>query len=244
MARSVPTELLRRPHRVVRPRDLRQQYVNPSGELDRLAEWGGVLKLAHGYYAIPPPSGLGQEGWKPEVEAAAVGVGVADYGVDQVALSVISAARIHGYVPRALAAAVVCVPVRRRPLKTSAGTVAFWHRPIANCETQIWRSELGLGRVTTIEQTILDVSRDPTRGGVSVETARTALIGLSGVVDWEKVHRLAEAQGQLPAYRRLRWFAHDLAPAAPRLSKARRPVSALGLRPVGDPDPRDFGVEP
>lgn len=239
---GLPFELLRRSMRVLRPRDVSDIYANPAQELQRLADRHLLLQLAHGYYAVPPQEWFGDSAWRPEVEAVALGIAAADQSISVVAVAGISAARVLGMYPRALAAAVVATPVRRRSLSTAVGNVVFWQRKVVALETQTWRSELGQGRVTTIEQTLLDVAASPRRGGISTTAAQEALTSLSQAADWERVRHLAEQQNLAAAYRRVRWYADALVADAPVMSKPRHPVSTAGLTPVSPTDPAAFGV--
>jgi predicted transcriptional regulator of viral defense system len=241
-AAGVPIEILRSPVGVVRPRDVADLYANASQELQRLAERGLLLRLAHGYYAVPPADWLGDGSWRPEIEAVAFGIAAVDQAVSGVAVAGISAARVLGLYPRALSAAVVATSVRRRPLATSVGRVHFWQRNLSALEAQTWRSELSQGRVTTIEQTLLDIASNPRRGGVSIAASQEALTGLSQAADWNRVHQLATRQSLGAPYRRARWFANALVPDAPVLSKPRHPVSPGGLKPISPTDPTKFGI--
>lgn len=244
MSRSitVPEHLLRRSNRVIRPRDLDGVYANPSQEVQRLQSSGVLKRLAHGYYAIPPSEWFGDTGWVPEIEAVALGVAAADHKPAEVAIVGISAARVLGFFPRALGVSVVAVPVRRRPLATTVGQVHFWQRKVDRLETQVWRSELGQGQVSTVEQALLDLADRPDRGDVTLPTAQEALRNLASAADWERVRALARAQKNEPAYRRARWFADAIVPEAPVLRRPRHPVTSRGLRPVEPTDPARFGI--
>ena len=244
MSRSltIPEQLLRRSNRVVRPRDLKDLYAIPAQEMQRLASQGVLLHLTHGYYAVPPAAWIGDQSWVPEVEAVALGIAVADYDVSEVALVGISAARVLGLVPRALGSAVVAVPARRRSMTTTAGLVHFLHRNAAEFETQVWRSELGQGRVSTVEQALLDVARQPQQAGVTLRTAEEVLRTLSLEADWAIARDLAGTQSALPSYRRARWFADALVPDAPMLERPRHPVASQGLRPVEPTNRSSFGI--
>lgn len=239
---SIPEQLLRRSIRVVRPRDLEEAYSNPSQEVQRLESKGVLLSLAHGYYAVPPSEWLGDRGWVPEIEAVALGIAAADHQPARVAVVGISAARVLGFVPRALGTAVVAVPVRRRPLRTKVGQVHFWQRKTEGLETQAWRSELGQGRVSTTEQALLDLADRPDRGGVTLPTAQEALRNLSSAADWERALALAVSQKSESAYRRARWFADAIVPGAPLPRWPRHPVASRGLRPIEPTDRGDFGI--
>lgn len=239
---SIPEQLLRRSTRVVRPRDLAEVYANPSQEVQRLESKGVLMSLAHGYYAVPPLEWLGDPAWVPQIEAAALGVAAADYEPTRAAIVGISAARVLGFLPRALGIAVVAVPVRRRPLVTKVGRIHFWQLEAERLETQVWRSELGQGRVSTVEQALLDVADRPDRGGVTLASAEEALRNLSSAADWERASALAESQKAESSYRRARWFADAIVPEAPILMQPRHPVSSRGLRPVEPTDRATFGI--
>ncbi|MGB8386716.1 MAG: hypothetical protein WCE76_02440, partial [Mycobacterium sp.] len=55
--------------------------------------------------------------WVPSLEAAAAGIASAIYGATDAVLMGISAARVLGAIPRALATAVVAVPGQHRPIR-------------------------------------------------------------------------------------------------------------------------------
>src|SRR5680860_1320854 len=102
MIQSPITRLLvSRENRVIRAQDA-DFFSNPPAELARLERSGSVQKLSHGLYLIVPEERRGQF-WRPPIEAVALGVAVASYGRDVVALMGISAARLHSAIPRALA---------------------------------------------------------------------------------------------------------------------------------------------
>lgn len=239
---SIPEQLLRRSTRVVRPRDLAEVYANPSQEVQRLESKGVLMKLAYGYYAVPPSEWLGDPAWVPEVEAVALGVAAADYEPTRAAIVGISAARVLGFLSRALGTAIVAVPVRRRPLATKVGRVQFWQRKAERLETQVWRSELGQGRVSTAEQALLDVADRPDRGGVTLASAEEALRNLSSAADWERAAALAASQKAESSYRRARWLADAIVPDAPVLVQPRHPVPSRGLRPIEPTDRERFGI--
>jgi hypothetical protein len=96
---QVPVELLWRPLRVVRPQGGAGYYAHPRPEFARLARAGVLLRVATGYYAVVPDDQVGQGG-RPELEAVALGIAAADQEVDTVALMGLSAARVHGAIPR------------------------------------------------------------------------------------------------------------------------------------------------
>ena len=116
--------------------------------------------MAHGYFAHIPEVSRGGE-WRPEIEALALGIGQADYGKNEVALMHLSAARIHGAIPRALAVAVVAVPKRRPALETSCGRIVFVKRDVDSIKRMRIETELATGWCTSIEQTALDLANRP-----------------------------------------------------------------------------------
>ncbi|MCZ6663039.1 MAG: hypothetical protein O6951_08980 [Actinobacteria bacterium] len=201
-----------------------------------------LLNLAHGYYAVPPSEWIGDPAWVPEIEAVALGVAAADHQSGRVAIVGISAARVLGFLPRALAAAVVAVPVRRRYLATRVGQVHFWQREVEQLETQVWRSELGQGRVSTVEQALLDVADRPERAGVTIGTAQEALHNLALAANWDRALTLARSQEAAPSYRRVRWFADAIVPDAPFIKRPRHHITSRGLRPIEPTDRARFGI--
>lgn len=89
-------------------------------------------RLAYGYYVVVPQENLG-EAWMPALEAAAAGIATAHFGADNVVLMGVTAARMHGAIPRALGTAVVAVPAQRNAiaLADQDATVQFVKRDTA-----------------------------------------------------------------------------------------------------------------
>lgn len=145
---------------VLRPRDASAIYSRPVQQFRRWEQEGVLLKVAHGYFAHIPEVSRGGE-WRPEIEALALGIGQADYGKNEVALMHLSAARIHGAIPRALAVAVVAVPKRRPALETSCGRIVFVKRDVDSIKRMRIETELATGWCTSIEQTALDLANRP-----------------------------------------------------------------------------------
>lgn len=159
------SSLARRPMRTVRPTDVRDVYTQPRLQLARLAASGAARHVANGYYTIVPLEQRGTD-WKPTLEAVAAGIAVATYGPDDAVLMGISAARLHGAIPRALATAVVAIP-RQRPairLADRDATVVFVKRRIDQLDAERMPTDLGPTLVTTVEQTILDLAHRPELG--------------------------------------------------------------------------------
>lgn len=203
-AAGVPVALARRPNRVFRPRDVADVYAHPRAELARLTETGVIRRLATGYYAMAPLNRLGDRTWRPELEAAALGIAVADYGADAVALVGVSAARHHGVIPRALATASIAVPKQRPVLVTTIGGIAFSKRDVTRLDLERVQTELVTGWVTTVEQTLLDIAARPDRFALPVSDRAEVVAALGRRADLALVAELAERQHQPAALRRIR----------------------------------------
>ena len=168
---TLPAPLSRQLFGVVRPIDGRGLYANPPLEFRRWVTRGALHPLATGYYAVVP-AGNRHSFWLPSLEAAAYGIAAADYGAGQVVLMGLSAARVHGALPRALATAIVAVP-KNRPvlqLRDREGRVVFVRRDTNRLDAERVRTDLGTALVTTVEQTILDLAHRPSLGGLDEES--------------------------------------------------------------------------
>lgn len=193
-ASGLPAQLARRPFRVLRPADATDVYTNPAKDFGRLAHRGRLHRLATGYYAIVPPHSTDRS-WLPSLEAAAYGVAAADYGPEGAVLMGLSAARLHGAIPRALAVALVAVPKNRRNLVLTDrdATVEFIRRDVDRLDAERTSTDLGPALVTTVEQTLLDLAHRPHLGGVCTE-ANTAVQALWARVDTNLIAEIAVAQ--------------------------------------------------
>jgi transcriptional regulator with AbiEi antitoxin domain of type IV toxin-antitoxin system len=200
---QVPPSLRRRPFRVLRPQDAGEVYAHPRVEMARLARLGGLRRLANGYYAITPADRIDLP-WYPELEAAALGIAVADYGVPAVALMGLSAARRHGAIPRALGVAVVAVPKQRPVLRLADrdASIVFVPRDVDRLELQRTDTELGNGWVTGVQQTLLDLAARPDQGGLP-DAAAEAVAALLPRADRSLLTDLATAQRRRPTLHRL-----------------------------------------
>lgn len=159
---------------VLRPRDAANIYVQPHAEFKRWEHEGVLLKVAHGYYAHIPEGSRGQS-WRPEIEALALGIGQADYGTGDAVLMHLSAARVQGAIPRAIAVAVLAVPKQRPALETTCGRIVFVKRDIGELKKVKIVTELATGWTTSVEQTALDLARRPNLiGGMSVVVSDAA----------------------------------------------------------------------
>jgi len=193
-ALSVPPELARRRNRVIRPKDLADRYAHPRGEVARLTRASVLHRLATGYYALPPLNRLGDPTWIPDLNAVALGIGQADYGVDAVALTGVSAARVHGAIPRSVAVAVLAAPKQRPPLSIGAAKVVFTRRDVARLDVERTETELGAGWVTTVEQTVLDLAARPELGGLDAADVSEAIRALIPRADGPILESLAKVQ--------------------------------------------------
>lgn len=203
MAARVPTQLLSRRTRVLRPVDAVGVYAHPRPEFARLERSGALRRVAPGYYAVVPDDRVGLA-WLPELEAVALGVGVAVAGVDGAVLMGLSAARVYGALPRAIGVAVVAM-ARHRPvlrLTDRDAVVLFVRRDLAGLDLQRHQSELGEGWVTSVEQTVVDLAARPTLGGMPRE-AMAAVAALVPRADSELLEELVAGHHRGPSVRRL-----------------------------------------
>lgn len=194
MVTGLPPALSRRPGAVFRPRDLAEVYAHPRPEVARLVRAGLLLPLARGYYARVPLGSRGDPTWRPDLHAAALGVGQTDAGEDGAVLMHLSAARVLGALPREVSVAVVALDRQRAPLQMLDGVVHFVRREVAAIDVQRVTTALGPGLVTTAEQTLLDLAHRPDLGGVDPVVVAGAVRALTASVDWPTAARLADAQ--------------------------------------------------
>ncbi|MEV6608306.1 type IV toxin-antitoxin system AbiEi family antitoxin [Kutzneria sp. NPDC051319] len=202
-AAGVPAALARRPNRVFRPQDVADVYAHPRAELARLSGTGVIRRLATGYYAMTPLDRLG-DAWRPELEAAALGVAIADYGPDVVALIGASAARHHGALPRAVAVATVAVPKQRPVMVMENGAISFAKRDVTRLDVERVQTELVSGWVTTVEQTLLDIAAPPGRFDLHLGDRAEVMAALGRRADLALVAELAAQQHRPAALRRIR----------------------------------------
>jgi hypothetical protein len=189
-----PALLWSGPSQVLRTRDLGRRYSRPAGEARRLAVSGVLRRVAHGYWLVPPVDRVQDPHWRPEVEALALALAVADYGADTVALMGASAARALGALPRAVAVGVVAVPRQRRELTTPYGTIRFVTRDVGRLQLTRARTELADGYTTDVEQTMLDLEHRRELGGVAPADVDEAVAALSARADWDVLRELAADQ--------------------------------------------------
>lgn len=203
-ASGLPPALARREFGLLRPVDASGVYARPPQEFIRLADRGLLRKVATGYYAVVPPHSTDRD-WRPSLEAVGFGIAAADYGADAAVLMGLSAARLHGAVPRALSVAVVAVD-RDRPnvaLADREARVVFVRRDTSRLDAERLGTDLGGALVTTVEQTLLDLARRPDLGGVPDE-AHAAVRALWPRADVATLEQLAGEQRLRAALRRAR----------------------------------------
>jgi predicted transcriptional regulator of viral defense system len=202
--RSTPlaASLARLPLRTLRPRDAEIAYAHPRAQVARLVERGLLHRVADGYYIVVPADMVGQR-WHPGLEEAAAGMASAIYGADAAVLMGVSAARLHGAIPRALTTAVVAVPGQHRPivLTDRSATVRFVKRDTDRLDVERMQTPLGPALMTTPEQTILDLSHRPTLGDDETDVP-TAIGALLPRADRKRMRRLAAEQRLGAAMRR------------------------------------------
>jgi hypothetical protein len=167
---GVPPEFARAPLRVVTARHAATIYPHPNQQLARMAERGLLHRVADGFYVVVPLEHVG-EIWLPELEAVAAGIGAAIHGPDHAILMGVSAARVLGAIPRAIATAIVAIPKQRAPIRLQDrdAAIRFVPRDTDRLDAERARTELGAALVTTPEQTVLDLAHRPTLGDTEVD---------------------------------------------------------------------------
>ncbi len=191
---SLPAVLARAPLRTIRAEDAGAAYAFPGPELARLADRGLLQRVATGYYIVVPQDMIGRE-WAPNLEAAAAGIASAIYGPTNAVLMGISAARVLGAIPRALATAVIAVPDQHRPirLKDRQAMVRFVKRDTNGLDAERIETALGSALVTTPEQTLLDLAHRPQLGDAGDEVP-AAIAMLYQRSDHQRLKILAAGQ--------------------------------------------------
>lgn len=211
-ATAVPRELAGLPLRTLRPQQAAGVYTQPRVEVRRLERRGALHRLAHGYYVVVPQEHVGTD-WMPALEAAAAGIATADFGPGAAILMGVSAARMHGVIPRAIATAVVAVPAQRNAIALADRTacVRFVKRDTARLDAERMTTELGPTLVTTPEQTVLDLGRRPGLGNAEDEVRNAVRILLTRT-DPAVLDELAKAQRAQASLRRAQGWATDPTP--------------------------------
>lgn len=204
---GLPPRLLRRPVRILRTADAAEVFAHPRPQLARLVAAGVLHRLAAGFYAVVPQEFTGVP-WMPGLEAAAGGIAGVLFGSDSAVVMGLSAARLHGVVPRALASGLVAVPRQHRPIRLldRDARVVFVARDVARLDAEMVDTEVGRLLVTGVEQTALDLARRPDLGDAA-DQAREAAAVLWDRCDQDIVDRVAAEQRLRTAARRLKEWA-------------------------------------
>ncbi len=198
----VPADLWRRPLQTIRPQDVTGTYAHPRPEIARLSHMGLLHRVARGYYVVVPPEHVGRA-WLPSLEAAAAGIASSIYGADNAILMGVSAARVWGAVPRALATAVVAVPQQHRPITLSdrPAVIRFVRRDTDALDAERVETPLGPALATSVEQTVLDLAKRPKLGNAEADVS-AAVATLYARSDHDRLAQLAATQRLDAALRR------------------------------------------
>jgi predicted transcriptional regulator of viral defense system len=198
----IPAALAQAPLKTIRPRDAAAVYAHPRTQLVRLADHGLLHRLADGYYVVVPQDMVGRR-WIPDLEAAAAGIATTIYGHDDIVVMGLSAARLHGVLPRAMATAIVAVPRRHHPIALTdrPAVVRFVQRDTSRLDAERIRTELGPALTTTPEQTVLDLAHRPTLGDNEADIP-AAVATLYARSDKKRLQELATEQRRLASLRR------------------------------------------
>jgi predicted transcriptional regulator of viral defense system len=201
--RGLPVEFAQVPMRTMRTRDAVAVYAHPGTQMARLERLGLLHKVAVGYYVVVPQEHVGAA-WRPTIEAVAGGIAVAAFGLNQSVLMGVTAARLHGVLPRALAVGIVAVPRWRRPtaLRDRDAVIHFVERDTEALEAELMTNDLGQCLVTTPEQTVLDLAHRPDLGDAAgdVQAVIMALLPRCDNANLERIaveQRLGAALGRV-----------------------------------------------
>jgi hypothetical protein len=205
-AAAVPAAALLQPTLLLTGKSAAAFYAQPAPELKRLTAVGAVVKIARGYYAAVP-IGKQSTAWVPSMEDLAAGLASAVYGPGRGALWGLSAARAHGAIPRAVATGYAFGPTQHRPIELllRQGEVQFSKRNPERLDVEYLDTELGPGLVTSVAQTILDLSTRHFEG--EGDLRREAVRNLMNVVDLDELVDLATRARGLAALNRARQLA-------------------------------------
>lgn len=190
------------PLRTLRPRDAEIAYPHPRPQLARLVDRGLIHRVADGYYIVVPQEMVGHR-WLPDLEAAAAGIASAIYGANNAVLMGVSAARILGAIPRALATAVVAVPTQHRPITLTdrSAVIQFVKRHTHRLDAERVQTPLGPTLATTPEQTTLDLAHRPLLGDAEVDVP-SAIAALYERSDKKRIEAIANEQRLTASLRR------------------------------------------
>lgn len=200
---GVPAAALIAPTLLLTGKSAAAVYAQPAAELKRLTDAGAIVKIARGYYAAIPVDKRAVA-WLPSLEDLAAGIASAVYGPGVGALWGLSAARVHGAVPRAIGVGYAFGPAQHRPIPLACrpGQIQFRKRDPERLDVEYLKTELGPGLVTSIAQTILDLSSRDFEGKGELRT--DAVRQLMTIVDPEELTELAGRTRGMAALRRAR----------------------------------------
>lgn len=198
---AVPTGALLTPTLLLTGKSAAAVYAQPAAELKRLTEAGAIVKIARGYYAAVPV-GKVAGAWLPSLEDLAAGLASAVYGPGAGVLWGLSAARLHGALPRAIGIGYAFGPTQHRPiaLVCRPAQIQFRKRDPERLDLEYLNTELGPGLVTSIAQTILDLSSKGFEGEGDLRTE--AVRNLMTVVEPDELAELAARTRGMAALRR------------------------------------------
>jgi predicted transcriptional regulator of viral defense system len=203
----LPAALGGAPLRTVRAKDAGAAYAYPGPELARLADQGLLLRVANGYYVVVPQDMVGRP-WVPDLNAVAAGIASAIYGPERAVLMGVSAGRVLGAIPRALATAVVAVPKQHRPIQLNerSSVIRFVKRDTDGLDVERMETPLGPALVTTLEQTVLDLAHRPHLGDADGDVP-AAVAALYRRSDIQRLEALAADQRLTASLRRAQSWA-------------------------------------
>ena len=178
---AVPPALAGMPLRTFRPQDAGRVYAFPRPQIARRERRRAIHRLAHGFYTVIPQEFVGRH-WMPSVEAAAAGIAAARFGFAGAALMGLSAARLHGALPRAIAGALVAAEVQHRPITSTdrPAVIHFIKRDLTRLDLGLLPTELGSVPSPASSRQSSDLLGPRLRGvadGQSDESVRVCFLG-------------------------------------------------------------------
>lgn len=132
-------------------------------------------------------------------------------------VGLLSAASLHGASPQAVQEFQVIVPAQRRPIRAGRLRVRFIVRSDhQRAEVEQRQTFTGSMRISTVEQTVLDLARYPDASG-GWDNVASVLADLAPAIDVDKFSKLAQLQHDVRPMQRLGYLldavAHAEAPA-------------------------------
>lgn len=201
----------RAPMRTLRAVDVRDLVTNSARTLSRLVQRGALTKLVHGIYTVPPDGADGRH-WRPPLEAGALALATARFGVRAVVLVGDGAARHWHAIPRAIGTTTIAVGERGvKPVNlATGGRVRFVFRRVESLPASLERTILGTALVATLPQTLLDLLVDrASRETLGESQHAEALANLASRVTRTQFNALLDEKQRVPSI--AREFASSLA---------------------------------